>query len=118
MRISMETPESDPAPPGSFVGFSSEAMTPLPVPDCGQHGTTSPDGEAKASHSRREGRTLGGPIRLPGHRKVDRRRIVYERKGGRPMVGPTLGRPTNLEVAVSGCTRRERSPDRSACLCP
>ena len=47
VRISMETPESDPAPPGSFVGYTSEAMTPLPVPDCGQPGTTSPDGGGK-----------------------------------------------------------------------
>jgi hypothetical protein len=40
--ISVETPESDPAPSGAFIGCTSEAMTPLPVPGCGQPGTTSP----------------------------------------------------------------------------
>ena len=81
-------------------------------------GDTSPcRGGRCVAHSRREGQALC-PIPVPVLRKADRLRGAHERKGGRPMVGPTLGRPTNLEVAVSGCTRRERSPDRSACLCP
>ena len=39
-----------PGAAGILRRFQLLRMTPLPVPDCGQHGTTSPDGEAKASH--------------------------------------------------------------------
>ena len=39
---------------------------------------------------------LGGPIRLPVHRKVDRRREANELKSGRPMVGPTGVRPGHV----------------------
>ena len=44
VRISMEAPESDPAPGArSFVALRLLRMTPLPVSDCGQPGTTSPN---------------------------------------------------------------------------
>ena len=87
-----------PGAAGILRRFQLLRMTPLPVPDCGQPGTTSPDGEAKASHSRRDGRTLGGPIRLPGHRKVGKRREANEQKSGRPMVGPTGARPGHVRT--------------------
>ena len=85
---SVSVPQDD-APSGSGLRAARNHL-----PRRGRQGRPTPAGRADA---------LGGPIRLPGHSKVDRRREVYERKGGRPMVGPTGARS-------SACTIKIRSP--------